>query len=369
MNEIGIVKHIFDDEEVDLKIDLNLKKTDTKNLLDAIYGIYGYGGYVYLGINKNINYYTSIKKGMQYDVKIVDMLDKINDGVRPEPEEIKSWLKIYFNTVYQDDPALASMGLVGLLHYINNNYEFYRKMLLDVLVDNAEVEGMRIALLDVAENNFSKHEEDVCVNLIKKKNIDNLKGKCSVSLAKNGINVSDIIYSVIENSSLGERYSYYISLGLVGADKFPEIIENDLDYAYDMKDYVLMSSIIFYLKNSKINNDKKLLTLNRIIDYKTNELNGKYRSISIQAVNALSGLDNEESFRKLVEVVLDDGRNADVRLTALETMSFYKGVNENKKLNYLENIRKNIDYKKFDEIDRSRLNTMFDKVFMSLKEK
>ena len=294
-------------------------------------------------IEKNIEKSPKSIKSMTLD----DALKDTNNGKKIEPKILAKVLNDYFSSFDKDVNIAVTLKLTPIFHLLNNNYAYYKSIILEMFRDKDNHELLRLPMLEIIANHFEyeeslKNVKDVFLDENGESSL--MLGKSAKALAKNKVDISKELLDRYSGAEDVAKNFYAKSFAYLKTKEAMDMIESDID---EIKDVSIKSSLIQSFTDIEPNSKQIIEKLRYMIDNsipKSNFNDSEKEVFMVQSIVALSKSDNSEVYEKyLIDIASNNQISLSARATALDSyynlpMNIDKSKVEQNLLTLLDNL-------------------------------
>jgi len=325
--------------------------------------------------SKEHNKSSSVKKvnvGKKDSViKTLDeLLAKIKQGVKVEPKVVKKILLDYYAQFDSDADVAITLKLTPLFVFLNDNYTYYKNMILKLYEEKEKHELLRLPMLQIIGNHIQdKESQDTVMEVFMDKDGESklVLGYSAKVLAKNKIDISKELLKRYSNSSDIEKKFYARSFGYLKTKEALNLIEEDLN---NINDVAIKSSLLQSYSSIDPNNEQ---VINKLEEYKENisEQQGdkiEKEILSVQTIMAMSKSTKPDVYEKIIAIAFDDKQSIHVRAEAIISMfNLPSTVDKAMIINKLHKLKNTLNVSSMNKGDRDFLISYIDEALSNIK--
>lgn len=303
-----------------------------------------------------------------------EVLKDTNNGKKVEPKILVKVLNDYFSNFDNDVNIAVTLKLTPIFHLLNNNYAYYKSVILEMFRGKENHELLRLPMLEIIANHF---EDEESLKNVKEVFLDEsgesslMLGKSAKALAKNKIDISEKLLDRYSGAEDVAKNFYAKSFAYLKTKEAMDMIESDID---DIEDISIKSSLIQSFTDIEPNSEQVIAKLRDMIDNsipKSNFNNSEKEIFMVQSIVALSKSNNNEIYEKhLIDIASNNKMSLSARATALD--SYYglpTNIDKSKVEKSLLTLLDNLESSKSSTNDEKEyLGTKIEEILNTLKK-
>jgi len=293
-------------------------------------------------IEENIKKSPKSTKSITLD----DILRDTNNGKKIKPKILVKVLNDYFSNFDKDVNIAVTLKLTPIFHLLNNNYAYYKSVILEMFRGKENHELLRLPMLEIIANHFEDEEslenvKDVFLDESGESSL--MLGKSAKELAKNKVDISKELLDRYSGAEDVAKNFYAKSFAYLKTKEAMDMIESDID---NIDDVSIKSSLIQSFTDIEPNNEQVIEKLKDIIDNfipKSDFDNTEKEILMVQSIVALSKSNDKEIYEnKLLEIASNSQVSLSARATALDSYySLPKNIDKGKVVKGLTSLLSN----------------------------
>jgi len=252
-------------------------------------------------------------------LSIEEILSKIENGERVASDIVVATLKAYYTQFDANANVAITLKLTPIFHLLNDNYEYYKTVILQMYKDLKNHKLLRLPMLEL----IGYHLDDTAsLKALKEVFGDTsddsfVVAKSGDLLAKKGIDISNEVEKRYSTSSDDSKSIYAKLLAFFKPSSSREKIEMDMDSETDGNKKI---KLIHAFAQTGINDD---YVVNKLEDMLYHTIpNSDFHDvekdiISIQITQALAKSNRDDIYMKLIEIASNNNFYLDSRSNAL----------------------------------------------------
>jgi hypothetical protein len=264
------------------------------------------------------------------NITLDSVINNASNNQRIEPIVIKNSFKEYYAQFDKDVNIAITLKLTPILHLLNNNYDYYKNIILEIYQDKTNHKLLRLPMLEIIGYHLNdKASLDSLKNVFANENDNStILGQTAKLLAKKGVDISKEVEKRYPTSD-GIVKTYYAKiLALFKPNKSRAMIEKDMDREMDGNKKI---KLISAFAKTGINDD---YVINKLMDMLYNTIpNSNFHPvekdiISIAITINLAKSNRDDRFKKLVDIASNSTFDEDTRSTALDELYYQLAKNK-----------------------------------------
>lgn len=279
---------------------------------------------------KQKSFFITSRKGADAFVKEAQtLLEKIKNGKKPKPAEVKAWLLQVAAFGFPVDGPGTSLFIVPVLMLIDQNYPMYKDVSLSLLQDGDGMPPLRAAMLELAGRHWEDADSRKTLQEVFQRPADNpvLQGMVSLTLARHGENIGDLVVQRYPDASPDAKFFYAQTISALGRkDAIPMLLDDTQQTQNTALRDAATSSLIKLdptstqttnVVSTVIHSAQPVPTMERTASDMEREALAMHTVMAVAEAEA----NGFQAMDRMLAIARDESVAVDVRLTSLEALA------------------------------------------------